>query len=157
MSSVEIAPIVKTIEVTCTAPEAFRLFTEEMGRWWPLETHTRAATTEGEKPVGVTVEPRVGGRVFETLQNGAELDWGQVITYQPGELFAMSWQLDRPSSQATAVRVSFQPLDEVSCRVTLTHEGWERLGDEAGRLHDAYTSGWSGVFEQCFGEFAGRR
>ncbi|MSP48713.1 MAG: hypothetical protein EXQ95_05230 [Alphaproteobacteria bacterium] len=77
MSVVEIAPVVKSIEVARSAADAFRLFTAGIGKWWPLETHTRAKSTAGEKTVGFNVEPRVGGRVCETLNDGRELDWGR--------------------------------------------------------------------------------
>jgi hypothetical protein len=39
--------------------------------------------------------------------------------------------------------------------VTLTHENWERMGEEAERLRDAYNNGWVTVFEKGFGARAG--
>ena len=156
MSVVDIAPVVKTIDVARSASEAFRIFTEEMSAWWPLHSHTRAKTSAGEKTVRVTIEPHVGGRIFETLEDGRELEWGEVAAYEPGANFAMRWRLGRPQEQYTDVRVAFEPLGADACRVTLTHENWERMGDEAGKLRDGYNNGWVSVFENGFGGYAGR-
>jgi hypothetical protein len=154
MSVVELAPIVKSIEVRRSADDAFQIFTAEISAWWPMATHTRAKTADGEATVRVTVEPRVGGRVYETLHDGRELDWGEVSAFEPGALFAMRWRLGRPARQTTDVSVRFEPLSANSCRVTLTHENWERLGEEAERLRGAYNGGWVTVFEKGFGGFA---
>lgn len=156
MSVIEIAPIVKTIDVRRSAAEAFRVFTQEIGAWWPLDTHTRASTKAGEVTVKLTVEPRVGGRIYETLNDGRELDWGEVTAFEPGVHFAMAWRLGRPVEQATDVSVRFEPLSEASCRVTLTHENWERMGEEGAKMRDAYQNGWATVFVERFGDFAAR-
>ena len=155
MSVVELAPVVKTVDVRRSARDAFRLFTEEITAWWPLATHTRAKTADGQRTASVTIEPRVGGRVYETLADGAELDWGEVTNFTPGELFSMSWTMGRPAPRHTDVSVRFEPLSDGACRVTLTHENWERMGEEAERLRDGYNNGWVGVFEQGFARHAG--
>jgi hypothetical protein len=157
MSTVELAPLIKCIDVRRSAADAFRIFTEEMSAWWPLATHTRAKTAAGEVTERVTVEPRVGGRIFETLNDGRELEWGEVTAFEPGALFAMAWRLGRPPEQRTDVSVRFEPLSDASCRVTLTHENWERMGEEeALKLRDAYDNGWAKVFVERFGGYAGR-
>lgn len=156
MTVVEFRPVVKTVDVRRSARDAFRLFTDEISAWWPLKTHTRAKDALGQKSVRVTIEPRVGGRVYETLKDGKELDWGEVLAYNPGRLFSMEWHMGRPVEQATEVSVRFEAQDPSSCRVTLTHENWERMGDEAEKMRKSYDNGWVAVFEKGFGEFAGR-
>jgi hypothetical protein len=156
MSVVEIAPVVKTIDVRRSAADAFRIFTEQIAAWWPMATHTRAKTAEGQRTVNVTIEPRVGGRVYETLASGEELEWGEVTGFEPGAHFAMAWRLGRPVAQYTDVSVRFEALGPQSCRVTLTHENWERMGEEAEKLRDAYNNGWEAVFKSGFGDHAGR-
>lgn len=156
MTVVELRPVVKTIEVQRSTRDAFRLFTDEISAWWPLKTHTRTKDAKGERSVRVTIEPRVGGRVYETLQDGRQLDWGEVLAYNPGRLFSMEWHMGRPSEQATEVSVRFDAKDKTSCRVTLTHENWERMGDEAEKMRNAYDNGWVTVFEKSFADYAGR-
>ena len=67
----------------------------------------------------------------------------------------MGWRLGRPVEQTTVVSVLFEAIDAQTCRVTLTHENWERMGEEAERLRDAYNNGWVTVFEKGFGARAG--
>ncbi len=155
MSAIELAPVVKSVDVRRSAADAFRIFTEQISAWWPIETHTRARTAQGERTVRVTIEPRVGGRVFETLHDGRELEWGEVSAYEPGALFAVQWRLGRPAEETTDVSVRFESVSEESCRVTLTHENWERMGEEAAELREAYNGGWVKVFEQGYGALAG--
>jgi uncharacterized protein YndB with AHSA1/START domain len=154
MSIVELSPVVKSLELRRSAADAFRIFTAEVDRWWPKATHTRAKTAEGQVTVAVTIEPRVGGRVYETLQDGTELEWGEVTAFEPGALLAMQWRMGRPVEQSTEVSVRFEPLSAKSCRVTLTHENWERMGEESERLRNAYNNGWASVFDKHFGGYA---
>jgi hypothetical protein len=155
MSLIELAPVVKSIDVRRSAVDAFRIFTEEITAWWPMKTHSRARDAAGELTVRVTVEPRVGGRVYETLNDGRELDWGNVTVYEPGALLALEWRMGRPAEQFTDISVRFEPLTEQTCRVTLTHENWERMGEDAPKLREGYNNGWVTVFEKGFGGLAG--
>ena len=45
--------------------------------------------------------------------------------------------------------ISFEPRDG-GTRVTLTHHGWDALGDDGQRMRDGYNAGWVHVFETCF-------
>jgi len=67
----------------------------------------------------------------------------------------MNWTMGRPKAQATDVIVRFEQLTDQTCRVTLTHENWERMDDEAKNLRNGYNNGWIGVFEKGFGGYAG--
>jgi hypothetical protein len=39
----------------------------------------------------ITIEQRQGGRVYETWDDGTEIDWGTLLTWQPPERFTMTW------------------------------------------------------------------
>lgn len=150
MSPVTIAPVIKTLEVARTPADAFRLFTDEIGAWWPLESHSRADRAAGERAIQVVVEPRVGGRVFEVLSDGRELEWGEVEVHQPGVLFVMRWCLGQPKMEGTRVSVRFEAVGHQACRVTLTHDEWERIGPDAANRREGYHQGWIEVFERRF-------
>ncbi len=154
-SVVELAPVVKTIQVRRTPADAFRLFTEEISAWWPLKTHTRARDAAGEVTVRVDFEARVGGRIYETLSTGETRDWGEVLSYEPGRRVTFTFQMGRDKDKAGEVEVRFEPLDGATTRVTLTHSHWERLGDEAEVLRGRFANGWQSVFVEHFANFAG--
>ncbi len=156
MSVVELGPIVKSIDVRRSPQDAFRLFTEEISAWWPLKRHTRAKDAAGETTVRVDFETRVGGRIYETLNTGEQRDWGEVLAFEPGRRVVFSFGMGREKEMSGEVEVTFDPVDEKSCRVTLIHSHWERLGDEAAAMRSGFANGWEAVFVECFSDYAGR-
>lgn len=143
--TVIIDPIVKTVEVALAAKGAFSLFTDRIGSWWPTATHSRSLRLKNAAAVDVTMEPEVGGRVYETAPDGEALVWGRVTTYEPGRRVAFTWTMDRPEEQAGLVDVAFEDLGDGRTRVTLTHSGWEKLGEEGSALREQYHDGWNPV------------
>lgn len=145
-------PIVKTMSVHCGPDEAFRLFTAEIARWWPLATHHLAPLP----PIACAVEPLAGGRVFETAADGVEREWGRVEAWEPPGRFAMSWAVNAAPGEATTVTVTFTP-DPEGTQVRLEHAGWERLGPERGPARRiSYDTGWDKVFGENYGRLARR-
>lgn len=145
-------PVVKTIVVRRSPEEAFRLFTAEIARWWPLATHHVAPLP----PVACAVEPAAGGRIYETGADGTERDWGRVTTWQPPHRFAMSWTVNAAEDEATEIVVEFAAAPE-GAEVRLEHGGWERLEASRGAARRAgYAAGWDRVFIDGYGRLAGR-
>jgi uncharacterized protein YndB with AHSA1/START domain len=149
-----IPPVIKTIRVPCTPAEAFRYFTADLDKWWPLATHSCiASVTKGtDKPVSCMIEPRAGGRVFETARNGEEHEWGTVLVWEPPVRLAFTWRPGRQKITAQTVEVIFSQEDD-STVVVLTHTGWENLGDQGPAQRDNYHGGWDIVFAEAFGKY----
>ena len=154
-NAVELAPVVKVIEVRQTPADAFRLFTEQISAWWPMKTHSRAKDAAGEVTVRVDFEGRVGGRIYETLNTGEQRDWGEVLEFEPGRRVRLSFQIGRPKEKSGEVEVRFDDTGASRCRVTLTHSHWERMGEDAEVMRGRFANGWEGVFISGFGNFAG--
>lgn len=38
-----IAPVVKSVTVGQSVEDAFRIFTDQIGSWWPLDSHSMGA------------------------------------------------------------------------------------------------------------------
>lgn len=155
MTVVQLAPIVKSIDVRCPRDRAFRLFTEEISAWWPMKKHSRARDAAGEVTVRVDFEAKVGGRIYETLNTGEQRDWGEVLAFEPGQRLRFTFSMGRAKDKSGEVEVRFAPLGEDASRITLTHSNWERYGDEAETMRGAFARGWEAVFVDCFGAFAG--
>jgi uncharacterized protein YndB with AHSA1/START domain len=139
----EIAPVTKSIVVKRPAEEAFRAYTEGMATWWPLETHSPSGKAET-----VIIEPREGGRLYERTRDGEEVDWGEVLVWDPPQRLVHSWHLGR--SVATEVELRFTPQGDGTL-VELVHSGWERHGEYAATLRAQYDSGWDFVFGERYG------
>ena len=139
----EIAPVTKSIVVKRSPEEAFRVYTEGIASWWPLETHSPSGKSET-----VVVEPREGGRLYERTTDGDEIEWGQVLVWDPPHRLVHSWHLGR--DVATDVELRFTPQGDDTL-VELIHSGWERHGDYAADLRASYDSGWDFVFGERYG------
>jgi hypothetical protein len=61
-----IQPVVVAIDVRRGIEEAFRVFTAEIGAWWPVAAHS----VEPDKVETVVLEGRVGGRLYERWHDG---------------------------------------------------------------------------------------
>lgn len=147
----EIQPL--RVEVTVRRPQAdaFRLFTEGMGSWWPLATHSVGQ----EKAETCQLEGRVGGRLFERLEDGSEKSWGQVLTWDPPGRVSFTWHPGREPETAQEVEVSFHAAGDGETRVELVHRGWERYGEGAAEMRDQYETGWGYVLGECYAGTAG--
>jgi uncharacterized protein YndB with AHSA1/START domain len=144
-------PVRKEARVRLDVGEAFRLFTEEMAAWWPLETHSVA----GERARTVIFEPRRDGRIFEVDIDGAESRWGTVLAYDPPTRVVFSWHPGRAAETAGTVEVTFRQAGNGTV-VNLTHTGWEKLGEAGEATRAGYDTGWDLVFGDRYVAAAGR-
>lgn len=145
----KLEPITKTMTVARGQDETFRFYTERLNDWWPKRTHSIGQ----DKTARVGFEPRVGGRIFETQEDGTEVTWGEVLVWDAPNRVVHSWHLSRGSDEATEVEITFTALGDGETRVDLVHRNWEKLGADAVRIHDQYQGGWDHVFGECFGGF----
>lgn len=144
-----IEPVVKEITVAVTPETAFRVFTEDMGKWWPLASHSLSVAKGGiAKSVAMSV--KLGGAITETMSDGSLANWGKITHLIPNEEIAFSWQLSRPVGEQTLVTVTFEP-SETGTKVRLVHTNWENLGQDAATSREQYLSGWDFVFGECYG------
>jgi uncharacterized protein YndB with AHSA1/START domain len=128
-----IAPVQKAVRVKGSVEAAFRLFTQGIGKWWPLATHS---ISEGEA-VTCIMEGRVGGRLFERDRAGREHLWGMVTAWEPPRRVAYTWHLHRPADMAQQVEVHFSDGGGGTTLVELTHSGWEKLGERGKTVRDS--------------------
>jgi uncharacterized protein YndB with AHSA1/START domain len=142
-----IPPVVKTITVRCAPATAFRVFTAEIGQWWPLADFSLGAAADCH------FEPFVDGRLYQVDQAGAEITWGQVLAWDPPHGLAFSWQVQCSPEEAQRIEVSFHPVDG-GTEVKLVHAGWDKLKTGGAERRESYDGGWAAVFEQRFKAYA---
>jgi uncharacterized protein YndB with AHSA1/START domain len=131
----------KSVTVNCRVENAFRVYTEQVGSWWPFEgTHS---VTEADVET-VVLEGGEGGRFYERTKTGDEHLWGTVIVWDPPNRLVHSWHPGRGEETSQRVEVTFTP-DGDGTRVELVHTGWERLGDRITDAIASYETGWGTV------------
>jgi hypothetical protein len=111
-------PIALEYHVACSPEQAFEVYTARMGGWWDARYTANADTFES-----VTLEPRVGGRVYERHRGGDEHDWGEVTVWEPGRRLVHSFSLAQDPAHPSEVAVEFVPAADGST-VRFEHGGW---------------------------------
>jgi Activator of Hsp90 ATPase homolog 1-like protein len=134
-----IQPVRRAVTVERPLEDAFRVFTEGLGTWWPVATHSIAK----DAVETVVMEGRADGRLYERTTGGAESDWGRMLVWEPPRRIAFEWQI---TGTPTEVEVRFTPEGDRT-RVDLEHRGFERLEDGAER-RQSYSNGWVTVLER---------
>ena len=142
-------PLELVFDVACSPQHAFDTWALDTARWWPA-SHS-VSTDPG---LVVTLEPWVGGRIFERTPTGDEHDWGEVLVWEPPERLAYLWHLRQDRDDATRVEITFSGSEERTT-VRIVHSGWERLGARGSDLRDRNRAGWDGLLprfvEACEG------
>jgi len=138
----DLSPILREFEVGCSVEHAFHTWTGQIDLWWPLKRHS----VSREDAASVTIEPQLGGRIFETASNGKKILWGAVNIWEPPNRFGYLWHLgEADASEATQVIITFTALDPARTRVTIDHKGWENAGPHAGSRRRGNEWGWDGL------------
>jgi uncharacterized protein YndB with AHSA1/START domain len=116
-----------TISVAVEPAIAFRVFTEEIDRWWKRGPAYRSA--KGDRGF-LHLEPRVGGRLFESFETSTGtrvLQTGEVTVWDPPARLVFDWRaVNFKPDEKTEVEVRFDPTPSGTL-VTLTHHGWSRI------------------------------
>ena len=108
---------------------AFEVFTEQIDGWWRHGLKFR----NGARSLSVLhLEPRLGGRLFETIaaagsRDGHVVQTGTVIAWDPPNALCIEWRgVNFAPHEKTTVSVSFEPRRD-GTQVTLVHAGFAAL------------------------------
>jgi hypothetical protein len=124
MSGEELSPITYEYPLRCSAEHAFATYVGRIGEWWDPRY-----TANGETLEDVTIQSRVGGRVYATHGDIGEDDWGVVTVWEPGRRLVHTFTLAQDTRHPSEVAVEFVAADETeggpaACTVSFAHGGW---------------------------------
>ncbi len=136
-------PVRREIVVDADPTLAFAVFTEQIGRWWPLADHS----VYGADATVALDQAAVGGRIVESKDGAEDAVWGTVTRWEPDGLLSFTWHPGQPGDVAGEVTVSFED-DGGKTLVRLEHSGWEVFGDQAAEARAEYDRGWPTVLDQ---------
>lgn len=127
----------KSVTVDAPVDRAFAVFVERPIEWWPAD-HVFVADRRS-----ITIEPRAGGRYYETGADGTEIAWGTIVEFDAPRRIAMTWRVGAgwqpvPDDEAASViEVEFAAVGPDRTEVSLTHAQLHRHGPAAARIHAA--------------------
>jgi uncharacterized protein YndB with AHSA1/START domain len=132
----------QSVRVQLPPHEAFRLFTDGINHWWPLQEGYSYGSDRARE---IFLEPTQGGRFYERFVDGDELQVGTVRVCSPPDRILFTWR--SPDWRAeTEVEVRFIG-DDLGTSVHLEHRGFERLGAEAQAIARRWAGGWPRVIQ----------
>jgi hypothetical protein len=124
VSTESTSPITYEYSLGCSAEQAFDAYTGRIGEWWDPRYTANAETLQG-----VTIEPRVGGRLYATHSDVGKDDWGEVTVWEPGRRLVHTFTLAQDATHPSEVTVEFVPGEGQGaagsrCTVRFAHGGW---------------------------------
>jgi uncharacterized protein YndB with AHSA1/START domain len=124
-----------SVLVKVTPEVAFQVFTEEIDRWWRRGLRYRVS---GKGRGVVHLEPRVGGRLFESIESKGGtrvVESGRVTAWEPPSRLVFEWRaVNFAPGEATEVEVQFDPSPSGTL-VTVTHRGWAAIRPDHPARH----------------------
>jgi uncharacterized protein YndB with AHSA1/START domain len=127
-SDIDLNSVRRVVSVKAPPEVAWRVFTEQMGTWWPLAW----AKIGKANAVDAVIEPHVGGRWYERGDDGSTCDWGTVLSWEPPSRLVLSWDINadwqHDPNLKTEVEVRFIADGKNATRVELEHRRLDRYG-----------------------------
>ena len=134
----------RVISVEAPPEVAWRVFTEEMGTWWPLAVY-KIGTANA---VDAVIEPHVGGRWYERGDAGSTCDWGRVLAWEPHSRLVLTWDINADfqydPALKTEIEVRFITEGRAGTRVEFEHRRLDRFGDRRDEMRKIFdeTGDW---------------
>lgn len=133
----------ESIQVELDPSMAFRLFTDGIDQWWPLN---EGFSFGGDKTKSIHLEPWPDGRLYEQWDDGDRFETGRVTACDPPNRIVFTWK-DVENRGTMEVEVNFIS-DSRGTLVTVEHRGFERLGPAGADLATRYAGGWPRVLDR---------
>ena len=157
MTEMTAETVLRQIVVQAPVERAFEVFTTRFGDIKPREHNLMSS------PIRDTVmEPRVGGRIYDTAEDGGRCVWAHVLVYEPPYRVVFSWdigpqwQLEADPANRSEVEVRFIAEAADRTRVELEHRHLDRHGPGWESLRDgvADEQGWPLYLDRYAAVFA---
>jgi len=145
-------PVVVNVLVELPIEEAFDLFTRGFGDWWPKATHSVGEN----RTKSVHFEARVGGRIYEIVDDETRHQWGEVLECEPPRRLVFTWRPGRDEDKKQTVELHFAADGDLT-HVELVHRDWEVFDAKAEEMRENYIMGWGHVLGECFVNAAEQR
>jgi uncharacterized protein YndB with AHSA1/START domain len=124
-----------SVTVAVAPKQAFDIFTADIDRWWRRGMKFR----QSESPSSLLcIEPKVGGRLFESFDAGGRshvIEVGRVRVWEPPRALTFTWRnANFAPHEQTQVDVQFEPAG-AGTLVTVTHTGLAALRPDHPARH----------------------
>jgi uncharacterized protein YciI len=143
-----VPPIRREILVDANPATAFEVFTDDIGRWWPVAENSVYGA-------GGTVT-LANQEIVERSADGHSALWGTITRWEPPTAVSFTWHPGQTPDRASHVEVTFAAAPDGAAErtlVTLVHTGWDSFDDPATARAE-YDQGWPAVLGRYSGHLA---
>src|ERR1035441_2216121 len=72
-------PVRQSTVVRSDVRHTFDVFVRTIGVWWPVDPFSAGKDLIRD----IVIEQHAGGRVYESWADGTEVDWGELLAWEP--------------------------------------------------------------------------
>ncbi|MFZ4573808.1 MAG: SRPBCC family protein [Phycisphaerales bacterium] len=141
--------VVLELEIAAPPTKVWKAITTDLGKWWLPDFHC----APGSK--GIRMEPKPGGRVFETDGKGGGLLWYSITALQKGKSITMVGHFGPPfGGPVTSLLTWSLAKSDRGTRFTLADY---LFGVVSPALVQQVESGWRRLFEEGMRQYVERK
>lgn len=129
------------IEINAPRDKVFDAITRNLNSWWPKELHIFG---EGSK---MSFDPKPGGNMVETSEDGGGIVWGTVLTIIPPQSMQAVGHVLPPWGGPCVSYVDYS-LEEKDDGTTLLKFTDYLVGEFSDKMLSSLDGGWKLAFEQ---------
>jgi uncharacterized protein YndB with AHSA1/START domain len=141
-----------SVAVAVPPPLAFEIFTADIDRWWRRGVKFRHSSSRSGL---LCIEPKVGGRLFESFESGGTprvIEVGRVQIWDPPRRLNFTWRnANYAVNEQTEVRVEFAATASGTL-VTVIHSGFAALRPDHPARHGLQGTEFSRMIGLWWGE-----
>jgi len=138
----DVATVTATVNVDPAT--AFEVFTTQIDQWWRRGPRFRNEPIDGDRGI-VHLEPRLGGRLFESIRHGAGetvVEIGKVVEWTPPSRIAFAWRNSNfAPGESTHVDIRFDPCI-FGTLITVRHSNLSSLRPDHPARHGMQPSAY---------------
>jgi uncharacterized protein YndB with AHSA1/START domain len=108
-SDFKVPPVIKTVTYAGSPEDAFDRFAVEIGKWWPMETHSLGKAVDASSISFECLE--AGGALVERCKSGDFHVWGSIVDIRHPRPISFTWHVGRPQDTAQLIEVTFDPKE----------------------------------------------
>ncbi len=131
--------IEQELKIAAPRPKVFHALTHETGKWWPFRVNKELA-------VELVLEPRVGGRFYESWGGDQGILWGNVLQIRHDERLDLVGMCGMARLAYSFISFTLEP-DGEGTLLKLSHRGMGELDEDVER---DYGKGWKHLLETAF-------
>jgi uncharacterized protein YndB with AHSA1/START domain len=141
-----------SVAVAVPPSRAFEVFTADIDQWWRRGMKFRGSAARSSL---VCIEPKVGGRLFESFEaQGRQhvIEVGRVRVWEPPRQLKFTWRnANFAPHEQTEVEIQFEATASGTL-VTVTHSGFSTLPAEHPARHGLQGAEFSRMIGLWWGE-----